>query len=46
MNRNPRRDNYLFHGMNALEQTEDIFADYATVRDWEVSIHPLPVPTS
>jgi type VI secretion system secreted protein VgrG len=33
-----RRDNYLFHGMNALEQTEDIFADYATVRDWQVRI--------
>jgi type VI secretion system secreted protein VgrG len=33
-----RRDNYLFHGMNVLEQTEDVFADYATVRDWQLRI--------
>lgn len=28
-----RRDNYLFHGKNVLQQTEDIFNDYDT-RDW------------
>ncbi len=30
-----REDNYLFHGMNVLKQTEDIFADYDKVAQWE-----------
>ncbi len=33
-----RRDNYLFHGKNVLAQTEEIFADYDKVRDWESRI--------
>ncbi len=32
-----RRDNYLFHGMNVLDQTQDIFGDYE-LRDWESRI--------
>ena len=32
-----RRDNYLFHGMNVLDQTTDIFVDYE-LRDWESRI--------
>jgi type VI secretion system secreted protein VgrG len=32
-----RRDNYLFHGKNVLEQTEDIFGDY-DIRDWATDI--------
>ncbi len=33
-----RRDNYLFHGKNVREQTEDIFADYAPLPDWQSRI--------
>jgi type VI secretion system secreted protein VgrG len=30
-----RRDNYVFHGLTMQQQTEEIFADYKSVCDWE-----------
>ena len=40
-----RRDNYLFHGKNVLEQTQDIFDDY-DVRDWAVDIQGQVPPVT
>jgi type VI secretion system secreted protein VgrG len=36
---NLRRDDYIFHGRNVLQQTEEIFADYDTVRDFETRLY-------
>ncbi|GAA5787063.1 hypothetical protein GCM10007860_22170 [Chitiniphilus shinanonensis] len=34
-----RHDNYLFHGKTLREQTEQVFADYPAVLDWESRVN-------